>query len=620
MNRYISKNTLRKSLIILFTGISACLSAQENFEALFNALKTKIEKEEAEPRYPDLNQVEAYVKWMGIKAADRDNARAISLRANQAGNPYWEQKFINLALDAQNSGELTIWQGVLKLMRSYWQNRRESWDHCVYVAGPLVGQTLYNSAVTNGFSTEDIVERAKCLMRVAIQDLEANRLYLNHESFLGKYDSEGFQVMPEGDWDADCMRRGDFTTTSQGDPMVPADKAMEWIQMVRVICEFYHLNAEYDDATDLMIQYLKEKEVLCLKPPNEGHQWYIDLAQQYELDKAKEHMDGFYATIKGKVEREKNGTREPVADAEIEFEAPKDQKVWTVKTDNSGNYKIEGVILHKNCGPFILTARGDGCFKLTDVPGPLEEPDKSYELEKNLLLECGVEGYTGRITVTKSWNYTIHHDDYTETYIGSQSVNYSGLFKPLPQMEGLEGQPIKIFGADPSLTGTWKHNEQRYCEGGSGCGKCKGLVYEEYGSGSVPKETLQGLIIITNVFPTDEKVVADQLAQFGLVNWYDIGTPTENVPTQSRTKSENQDGGCTWDNSTSTTNLTGSDARYKMKDTSHLQGRVSWSSSMESTGVSITDMTEAIYEPKPFDPEQDGTDYTYTITWNLRAL
>lgn len=61
-----------------------------------------------------------------------------------------------------------------------------------------------------------------------------------------------------------------------------------------------------------------------------------------------------------------------------------------------------------------------------------------------------------------------------------------------------------------------------------------------------------------------------------------------------------------------------SDARFKIKDINHLHGDISWSSSKESTSVSITDMTEAIYDPKQFDPEQDGTEYTYTVTWNLR--
>jgi hypothetical protein len=603
-------------LIGLAFMIHAILCGQESFELQYNTLKAKIEREEAEPRWPDNNQIDAILKWMDIKAADRDNARAISLRANQAGNPYWEQKFINLALDAQHSGELTIWAGVLKLMRGYWQNRRESWSHCVYVCGPTVGQTLYNRAVADGFSTEDIVERARCLMRQATNDLEANWLYTNHESFLGHYDSEGLQVMPEGDWDADCMRRGEYTTTSQGEPLMPADKALDWVHQVRVICEFFHLNQEFDDATDLMVQYLREKEVLCLKPPHEGHQWYIDLARQYELDKAEEHMDGFYATIKGRVERERNGIREPVADAEIEFEAPKDQRVWTAITDNSGNYTIKEVILHKNCGPFILTARGDGCFKMEDVPGPLEEPDKSFELEKNLLLECGVEGYAGRITIVKSWNYNEGYGNSSSQYVGSQTVSFSGTFKPIPQMEGMEGQPIKIFGPD-KVSGNWSHNEDRYCSGDC---DCSGLADQEFGSGDFPAESLQGLIIITYFFPTDEKVVANQLGQFGMVNWYDIATPTENVPTQTRSRHYVKDVGCVWSNSTSTMNLTGSDARFKIIDINHLQGAVSWNSSHETTSVRITDMTEAIYEQIPFDPEKDGTDYHYTVRWDLKAL
>jgi hypothetical protein len=183
-------------------------------------------------------------------------------------------------------------------------------------------------------------------------------------------------------------------------------------------------------------------------------------------------------------------------------------------------------------------------------------------------------------------------------------------------MEGMEGQPITIYGPH-KVSGTWSHNEDRYCNGDC---DCSGLNHQEFGSGEFPQESLQGLIIITNVFPTDEKVVADQLGQFGLVNWYDIGTPTENVPTQRRTKSYTKDAGCQWSNSTSSTNLTGSDARFKLKDINHLTGNISWSSSRESTGVSITDMTEAIYEQKPFVPEQDGTDYHYTITWNLKAF
>ncbi|NSW95733.1 MAG: hypothetical protein HPY62_13580 [Bacteroidales bacterium] len=84
-------------LLNAFPEVNSVIHAQENFEAQYKELMAKLEKQEAEPRFPDNNDIEAYIRWMGIKAADRDNARAISLRANKAGNPYWERQFINLA-------------------------------------------------------------------------------------------------------------------------------------------------------------------------------------------------------------------------------------------------------------------------------------------------------------------------------------------------------------------------------------------------------------------------------------------------------------------------------------------------------------------------------------------
>ena len=99
-------------------------------------------------------------------------------------------------------------------------------------------------------------------------------------------------------------------------------------------------------------------------------------------------------------------------------------------------------------------------------------------------------------------------------------------------MEGMEGQPIKIFG-NGTVYGTWKHNERRYCEG-KGCGDCPGLKYDESGTGSVPKMLLDAIIITTNVWPTENKVVSDQLKQFGMENFYDIMIPGEAVDTQRR--------------------------------------------------------------------------------------
>ena len=127
-------------------------------------------------------------------------------------------------------------------------------------------------------------------------------------------------------------------------------------------------------------------------------------------------------------------------------------------------------------------------------------------------------------------------------------------------------------------------------------------------------------MIITNSFPTDNKTVADQLAQFGLENWYDIVTPPDNVPTQTRTKDE-IDNNCVWSTRETSAYLVGADIRYKLKDIGHLSGSVQWNSSKGRTSdLSVTDMTEAIYDQEPFDPEKDGNDYTYSIKWDLKAL
>ena len=228
------------------------------------------------------------------------------------------------------------------------------------------------------------------------------------------------------------------------------------------------------------------------------------------------------------------------------------------------------------------------------------------------------EGYSGTITVTKSWDYKKNHDDYSETFIGNQSIIYNGIFKPIQQMEGMEDQPIKIYEAR-SAVGSWKYNEDRYCEG-QGCGKCRGLKVQEYGSGSLSPMTLTGIMITTYSFPTGKKEVADQLAQFGLVNWYDLSTPGDRVMTDERSKSE-IDNECVWTNRTTTQNLTGTDIRFKLEDIGNLKGSVSWSSSRgEGVDVSITNMPDALEGQKPFDPEQDGTDFKYTVSWNLKAL
>jgi hypothetical protein len=127
-------------------------------------------------------------------------------------------------------------------------------------------------------------------------------------------------------------------------------------------------------------------------------------------------------------------------------------------------------------------------------------------------------------------------------------------------------------------------------------------------------------MIITNLWPTDNKIVAGQLKQFGMENWYDIMIPAETVKLQSRLRTDTRDGGCQWSNSNTEEPLTDCSVRFKLKDIGHLQGIVSWSSSKNDSSVSVTNLTGTTYEQEPFDPKQDGNDCHYTISWNLKAI
>lgn len=287
-----------------------------------------------------------------------------------------------------------------------------------------------------------------------------------------------------------------------------------------------------------------------------------------------------------------------------------DYKVFTV---GQGEVKIEYRPPAEKDDGYEWLRVYNSCDILPEKKYPMSrtQPDDLI-VDQHFPIFCGF--YQGTITVTKRWDYTKKGNAYTMRYTGTQTVNFSGIFKPIPQMEGMEGQPVKIFGKGTSK-GTWQHNEQVSCEGDC---SCEGLIREEYGSGSISSLNMDALIITTNVWPTEDKTVAGQLSQFGLQNWYDIATPSENAETQTRTRSKNKDNVCEWHNSNSTNNITGMSLRYRLEDILNLSGSETWSSSSDAPDIAITNLTEAIYDQKPFDPEKDGSDYTYTITWNLR--
>ena len=388
--------------LIVLTGIPCLSQGAEEWEAIYNELRGKIIAEKSQPPLAS-KDISEYIKWMNIKANDRDKAKDYTSQAQRAGNPYWANRFSGLVDMAQESGDTTVLRSAVNFMEIKGKAsgfRGDNWETAVFKAGPNIGQKLFSAAAENGLDKEIIREYARCLMRFANGNVEEGErgLYRGRRSELGHLDEEGVLVPPKEGHDLTCERRDAFTTIDEGEPEVPADEAMEWVQRIRKICKWYKLQGEFEDATDLMEQYLKEKKVLCDLPPNKGHYFFLNLAEKYDLPDAEEHIDGFYATIYGKVEVWTEEGRKPARGAKVTVRAPKDKdapknrREWTANADDDGKYKMKRVILHKDCAPFEIKAEYKGVEEETTYDGPLEEPDSSYEYEKDLLIRPLWEG------------------------------------------------------------------------------------------------------------------------------------------------------------------------------------------------------------------------------------
>jgi hypothetical protein len=210
-------------------------------------------------------------------------------------------------------------------------------------------------------------------------------LYFGREQVIGHMDAEGFLVMPERDFDVECERRIEFTTTDPGEPSAPADEGLKWVEDIREECDWWSFGRERADATLLMEEFYQD--VMCINPTEKGHKWYLNLAKKHHLDEGKEHNEGFYATIYGKVEVDEGDGRKPAQGAKVRVYAPKDRQEWTTTTDENGEYRIKKVVLHKDCSPFDISAEYKGERVDENFEGPLTDPDRSYEYKKDLFIE-----------------------------------------------------------------------------------------------------------------------------------------------------------------------------------------------------------------------------------------
>jgi len=389
--------------LAILAGVFFVLSESafaQNWEQTYNELKAKIEKEYSEPvdrGYIDSvsKDLSKYLHWMGIKAADRNRAQGLSAAAGNAGNPFWEKKFLGLRDEAHNSGESTLWTGVSIFLRieSKGSGRGgDDWQNAVFKSN-YYGKSLYTRAKELSFDAPFVRETVRCLMRFALGNVETGHmsLYCDRRMEHGtQYDDEGNLIAPDIDFDINCLPRSAFHMASAGRVCIPTDVGLSWVEQIRDVCEWFQLH-EASEATDLMNQFYEDS--MCLSPPNvpkQGHRnFYRKLAQEYKLQKSIDYNKGFYGELYGKVEIEAKGNRVPAANAVVTVTIPNDGETRTAETDSEGNYEMKDVLLHKDCSPFKITAE-HGQDKIVDsFDGPLEEPDPSYRHEKNLTIRKG---------------------------------------------------------------------------------------------------------------------------------------------------------------------------------------------------------------------------------------
>jgi hypothetical protein len=368
----------------------------------YNKLARAIYEKESQPLgNPVAPPFDDFMYWMGEKAKDRDKIESLIVELTGLNNKKpenkaisdWLIRFHELLNQAQESGNATTGRAM-----SHMRIEGVGWSTALMYAQKM--HSLYDKARQTRFAPDSVREFAQCLIRYASRDFEC--------SFdgLGLYKGcaePGRGVIDQRDGlslDERCPRR-QSNVEKASDPQIPADEGLKLADTIRNECDRWGFAQERSDVTDIMEDYYED--VLCVFPPKKGHKWYLDKAKEYDLDKAIDHNEGFYATIKGKVEILTDEGKKPAPGAKVKVYAPLDDREWTTTADSNADYEIKEVILHKDCSPFEISAEYEGHEEETEYEGPLEEPDESYEFTKDLLIKPYWKGMiesTGKI-VTK---------------------------------------------------------------------------------------------------------------------------------------------------------------------------------------------------------------------------
>jgi len=397
---------------------------EESLAAAYARLEQQVTNQEKEPRGAP-KVLEPYLRWLGRKAEVRNEVRrrlesllADPSRSDTEDGVDWIHRFRQLLQRAQESGNTTTRLGASRLLAI---ETSDQWPNALSKLQSS-GRPLYQKALVTDFTAETVRETARCLINFSLQDVEAGSLalYSGRELEFADQDSDGNTRLPDRDFTAACLPRSDLRAVEKGQPQVPADAGLEWVEQIREECRWWRFASEEADATDLMNQFYQD--VLCRFPPK-GHRWYRDLAIQYRLEESRQYNEGFYGTLIGEVAVVSGSQRRPADSARVQATAPRDGESWKGEADENGRYELKRVLLHKVCGPFQVEAEYGADSTLKTFEGPLTKPDESARHRVDLEIRKGDLPFT--VSSKLHWD----HGDPDEKTTGRASLRVRGVLR-----------------------------------------------------------------------------------------------------------------------------------------------------------------------------------------------
>lgn len=371
---------MRFRLVIPALAMVACLAATgaqqrspAEWQTYHNTLRKRVlDNGDRYPRGALKASCDPYVEALGVAAKDRADALTAAQEVQASKDPAVKalfDKFMDLVDLAQDNGNTAL--HIADIILRVEDNFGPIGCATLCLRADLYAKCIYDEAQRLKFDSAITREQVRLMMEKSLQDLD-----------------EGF-TLHCGPVRGDGKYCGWMYPDLERNPNPHADAMLKEADMIRKVSPYFGLGSYRDRADKLMNQYLKD--ALCLLK-DMSHQQYIDLAKQYGLTEAQRSIEGFYATVKGKVYVEDGTGEKPAPRATVEILDPKDGKTWTTTADEEGRYEIKKAPLHTHvgtenftrCPKFKISAEYEGARSEDAYEGPLASPDPAYVFEKDL--------------------------------------------------------------------------------------------------------------------------------------------------------------------------------------------------------------------------------------------